>query len=485
MNIDFQAPIKTISEANSRDHWAVRRRRKEDQQSQMMIALMNNLHGRKIKFPCVVKLTRIGPNKLDGDNLQSAFKGIRDVIAKKLGVDDGDDEKVKWEYDQMPVRIRDYAVRVSITALLALFLMACGGGSAPQPTPIPASQPTVSVPTPEPRPPLAIFQLTEERIVEGSLVLPRGRYQNRVPGPAFVLKDGASLSCEPGTVIEESTAEATDGIAPGGKPVFTIVGTYAGSRDNGAASKGIRIGQGCTFEGARSDFNSAYQTVSLGNCEDCSVKGATFRNTRTIGVQCGGSPANGNHASNCYIAENIFDGVASQNAAIVNCVNCAISGNTFVRGGQDHGPGVTVIDVEPNSGDWIDGIDIFDNLIDCSACTHDSTPGIGDKVTNGIVINGGNPTQVFRRIRVFRNRIIGMELGAPYNRISYAGILLRSATDTDVFENTVERVPWGILADGLNTGSKVRNNKLIGAGSGSTSPIQLTPEVEASGNVIQ
>lgn len=114
--IDFQAAIKTVSEANSRDHWAVKMRRKEGQQEAMMVALLNNLHGKKIEFPCAVKLTRVGPNKLDGDNLQSAFKGIRDVIARKLGVDDGD-EKVQWEYAQMPVRIREYAVKVSIRPL--------------------------------------------------------------------------------------------------------------------------------------------------------------------------------------------------------------------------------------------------------------------------------------------------------------------------------------------------------------------------------
>lgn len=37
---------------------------------------------------------------LDDDNLQGAFKGLRDAIASWLGVDDGN-PAIKWEYDQV------------------------------------------------------------------------------------------------------------------------------------------------------------------------------------------------------------------------------------------------------------------------------------------------------------------------------------------------------------------------------------------------
>jgi hypothetical protein len=117
MKIDFQAPVKTVSEANQREHWAIKFHRKKTQQLEMLAALHNNLIGKRIEFPCVVRLTRIGPKALDSDNLAGSLKHVQDSIARKLGVDDGDTEKVRWEYAQFPVRIREYAVKVQIRSL--------------------------------------------------------------------------------------------------------------------------------------------------------------------------------------------------------------------------------------------------------------------------------------------------------------------------------------------------------------------------------
>lgn len=115
--LDFQVPVKTVSEANLREHYMAKYRRKQEQQLEMMVVLQNNLIGRKVKLPCVVRLTRIGPKALDTDNLAGAFKHVQDAIAHKLGVDDGDTEKIRWEYHQFPIRIRDYAVKVEIKSV--------------------------------------------------------------------------------------------------------------------------------------------------------------------------------------------------------------------------------------------------------------------------------------------------------------------------------------------------------------------------------
>lgn len=48
--------------------------------------------------PLVVRLTRISPGRLDDDNLRAAIKGIRDQIAREMGVDDRD-PLVRWDYD--------------------------------------------------------------------------------------------------------------------------------------------------------------------------------------------------------------------------------------------------------------------------------------------------------------------------------------------------------------------------------------------------
>lgn len=115
--IDFMvAGLKTVSELNVREHWGAKNRRKRDQQEHVAVAMLNALRGNRIELPCVVKLTRIGPRRLDnGDNLPSAFKGIRDEISRRLGVDDGGDQ-VQFEYAQMPIGSRDYAVKVEIKA---------------------------------------------------------------------------------------------------------------------------------------------------------------------------------------------------------------------------------------------------------------------------------------------------------------------------------------------------------------------------------
>lgn len=114
MKIDFQIPVRTISEANQREHWAVKNKRKNVQQLEMLAALQNNLVGRKLTPPYAVRLTRIGPKPLDSDNLAGCFKHCQDQIARKLGVDDGDTAKITWQYAQMPIRIREYAVKVEI-----------------------------------------------------------------------------------------------------------------------------------------------------------------------------------------------------------------------------------------------------------------------------------------------------------------------------------------------------------------------------------
>lgn len=108
--------LKTVSELNQREHWGAKNRRKLDQQEQIAVAMLNALRGKRIELPCVVKLTRIGPKKMDNDNLAGAMKYCQDQIARQLGVDDGDESKVIFHHCQMPIGSRDYAVKVSISS---------------------------------------------------------------------------------------------------------------------------------------------------------------------------------------------------------------------------------------------------------------------------------------------------------------------------------------------------------------------------------
>jgi hypothetical protein len=63
--------------------------------------------------PCTITITRLGPRKLDDDNLASSAKHVRDGIADKLGVDDGDD-RLTWRYSQE--KSSTYGVRIKIEA---------------------------------------------------------------------------------------------------------------------------------------------------------------------------------------------------------------------------------------------------------------------------------------------------------------------------------------------------------------------------------
>lgn len=114
--IAFTIPIRVISEANQREHWAAKNRRKKSQQEATMIYAHHALHGyRNVHLPATVRLIRVGPKALDSDNLAGAFKHVQDAVARYLRVDDGD-PRVKYEYAQEPNGKREYVVRVEIEA---------------------------------------------------------------------------------------------------------------------------------------------------------------------------------------------------------------------------------------------------------------------------------------------------------------------------------------------------------------------------------
>lgn len=49
---------------------------------------------------CIVQIVRYGRRSLDLDNLASAYKACRDLIAGQLGIDDND-PRIEWRYDQV------------------------------------------------------------------------------------------------------------------------------------------------------------------------------------------------------------------------------------------------------------------------------------------------------------------------------------------------------------------------------------------------
>ena len=105
-------PIRLESVANKREHWARKARRVKSERDAVGWILGN--HPRPA-LPGVVALTRVAPRELDGDNLQAAFKAVRDAVATFLGVADNH-AGIRWEYAQRSGGVRVYAVEIGIRA---------------------------------------------------------------------------------------------------------------------------------------------------------------------------------------------------------------------------------------------------------------------------------------------------------------------------------------------------------------------------------
>lgn len=75
---ECELDIKTVSEANSREHWSQSKTR-HNTQKKAILAEFNVLI---VPLPCTVKISRVSQRLLDSDNLEMAFKWIRDQLAE-------------------------------------------------------------------------------------------------------------------------------------------------------------------------------------------------------------------------------------------------------------------------------------------------------------------------------------------------------------------------------------------------------------------
>ncbi len=101
-------PMKLPSVANLREHWATKARRVKAQRNAVALAMKSErvLLGQlrawlALGMAVRVVLSRVSPRELDDDNLVSAFKAVRDEVAKQLGVDDRS-KQVQWQCIQAP-----------------------------------------------------------------------------------------------------------------------------------------------------------------------------------------------------------------------------------------------------------------------------------------------------------------------------------------------------------------------------------------------
>ena len=109
-------PVKIESSLNLREHWRTRANRNTSHRAAAWFGLKGAKKWSPDMLPCTVRLTRIAPRELDGDNLQGGFKSVRDGVADWLGIDDND-KRITWVYAQERGAPKYYAARIEIEAM--------------------------------------------------------------------------------------------------------------------------------------------------------------------------------------------------------------------------------------------------------------------------------------------------------------------------------------------------------------------------------
>ena len=121
--ITLKIPIKTVSEANKTgEHWTQKHKRHKAQRCIIAKYWMCKILGQPIPTRAKITFTRIAPRSLDSDNLQSAFKTIRDQlcelitgITQKGRADSGD--RFQYEYNQRKGESKEYAIEIMIESV--------------------------------------------------------------------------------------------------------------------------------------------------------------------------------------------------------------------------------------------------------------------------------------------------------------------------------------------------------------------------------
>lgn len=110
--VQVEIPLRLVSLANERVHWAVKSKRARIQRQAANLSVRHALIGNfSLEPPMVICIERIGLRRLDSDNLAIAAKHVRDGIADALGIDDGN-PCLDWKYSQSTGK--EYSVKITI-----------------------------------------------------------------------------------------------------------------------------------------------------------------------------------------------------------------------------------------------------------------------------------------------------------------------------------------------------------------------------------
>lgn len=116
LDLTLTLPIRVISEANRRDHWATARKRAEAQDDAVIVAVNLFGLGPFPEVPMRITLTRVGGRRMDRDNLARSVKHVQDSIARNLLPMDDGDPRIDWRYEQEAGKPEGVRVRIEVQA---------------------------------------------------------------------------------------------------------------------------------------------------------------------------------------------------------------------------------------------------------------------------------------------------------------------------------------------------------------------------------
>lgn len=108
-------PLRIVSVANLREHWAKKASRTKTHRLTAW-AELRRAGAAPGRDPLRITLTRIAPRQLDTDNLSSAFKACRDGVADWLGCADNH-PSLTWVCAQRKGKPKEYAAEVLVESL--------------------------------------------------------------------------------------------------------------------------------------------------------------------------------------------------------------------------------------------------------------------------------------------------------------------------------------------------------------------------------
>jgi hypothetical protein len=93
--------FRTEAHSNRRGHRMAAARQVKRERETLLYTWVGAGKPKPPRLPCKVTFTRIAPRRLDeGDNLPSAFKPMRDELARVLGLKNDAGAEVTWAYEQ-------------------------------------------------------------------------------------------------------------------------------------------------------------------------------------------------------------------------------------------------------------------------------------------------------------------------------------------------------------------------------------------------